>query len=194
MDSDSPQDVYAKCLPNNHGYPLWFPEPSSRLPSSYRQDGLQIGDVGHVSRKGTFNVLLNICFGPNHALHQDLGVSFGFEAFDPIKLVDREVEVISNADPPGCIITSPGITQPSRTSQRDGHYEFAPSSAKGAILILPDGATSHDLPANEHFRKVAMERAFDWYEIAKELYGESVSSDSLYLITGFYKARSWSLA
>ncbi|KAF8545968.1 hypothetical protein OG21DRAFT_1451313 [Imleria badia] len=191
MDSDSPQDVYAKCLPNNRGYPLWFPEPSSRLPSSYRQDGLQIGDVGHVSRKGTFNVLLNICHGPNHALHQDLGVSF---SFNPIKVIDREVEVISNADPPGCIITSPGITQPSRTSQRDGHYEFTPSPAKGAILILPDGATCHDLPANERFRQVAMDHAFDWYEIAKQHYGESISSSSLYLITGFYKARSWSVA
>ena len=38
-----------------------------------------------------------------------------------------------------------------------------------------------------------MERAFDWYEIAKERYGENMSSGSLYLITGFYKARSWSL-
>ena len=41
---------------------------------------------------------------------------------------------------------------------------------------------------------MAIERAFDWYEIAKEHYGESISSGSLYLITGFYKARSWSLA
>jgi hypothetical protein len=38
-----------------------------------------------------------------------------------------------------------------------------------------------------------MKHAFDWYEIAQELYGESISSGSLYLITGFYKARSWSL-
>jgi hypothetical protein len=189
---DSPQDVYAKCLPNNRGYPLWFPEPTSTLPSSYRQDGLQIGDVGFVSRMGTFNVLCNICYGPNHALHRRLGGSFNFDPIAPN--IDHEINVISNADPPGCIITSPGLTQPSRMSQRTGHYEFTPSSAKGAILILPDGATSHDLPANERFRKVAMERAFDWYEIAKELYGESIRNDSLYLITGFYKARSWSLA
>ena len=113
---DSPQDVYAKCLPNNRGYPLWFPEPSSTLPSSYRQDGLQIGDVGYVSRKGTFNVLFNISYGPNHALHRRPGLSF---SFDPITLhLDHEVDVISNADPPGCIITSPGITQPSQTPQR----------------------------------------------------------------------------
>jgi len=61
-------------------------------------------------------------------------------------------------------------------------------------LILPDGATSHDVPASERFRKVAIERAFDWYKIAKEHHGENISSNSLYLITGFYKARSWSLA
>ncbi|KAI9462597.1 hypothetical protein HD554DRAFT_1451795 [Boletus coccyginus] len=49
---DSPQDVYAKCLPNDRGYPLRFPEPSSTLPSSHRQDGLQIGDVGYVTQQG----------------------------------------------------------------------------------------------------------------------------------------------
>ena len=115
MDT-SPQDMYAKCLPNNRGYPLWFPEPSSTLPSSYRQDGLQIGDVGYVSQKGTFNVLFNLCYGPNHALHRRPGVCF---SFDPIPLdFDHEVDIISNADPPGCVITSSGISQPKQTSQR----------------------------------------------------------------------------
>ncbi|KAF8549075.1 hypothetical protein OG21DRAFT_1448346, partial [Imleria badia] len=169
--------MYARCLPNNRGYPLWFPEPSNRLPSSYIQDGLQIGDVGHVSARGRFNVLLNICYDQNHALHRRLGVTFNF---NPIALdIDHEVDVTSNADPPAC---------------RDGHYEFTPSPNKGAILILPDGATSHDLPANERFRRVAMKHALEWYEIARELYGESINNGSLYLLTGFYKARSWSLA
>jgi hypothetical protein len=113
---DSPQDVYAKCLPNYRGYPLWVPEPSSTLPSSYRQDGLQIGDVGFVSRMGTFNVLCNISYGPTHALHRRPGVSF---SFPPVALdIDYELDVISNADPPGRVITSPGITQPSQMSQR----------------------------------------------------------------------------
>lgn len=39
-----------------------------------------------------------------------------------------------------------------------------------------------------------MERALDWYEIARKRYGESMGACSLYLITGFYKTRSWSLA
>lgn len=41
---------------------------------------------------------------------------------------------------------------------------------------------------------MAIEHAFDWYEIARKRYGESIGGSSLYLITGFYKARSWSIA
>ncbi|KAF8549065.1 hypothetical protein OG21DRAFT_1488841 [Imleria badia] len=160
----------------------------STLPSNYRQDELQIGDVGYVSRDGAFEVLLNIRDGPNHALHRRLGLSF---SIDPIAL-DIGHEVISNVDPHGSIITSPGVTQPSQTSQRDGHYDYT-SSANGAIPILSDGETFHTLLATERFRKVAMKHAFDWYKIAKEHYGECFGSDSLYLVTGVSKARSCSL-
>lgn len=34
----------------------------------------------------------------------------------------------------------------------------------------------------------------DWYTFAEQRLGRIISHDSLYLITGFYKARSWSLA
>ncbi|KAF8550271.1 hypothetical protein OG21DRAFT_441561 [Imleria badia] len=45
----------------------------------------------------------------------------------------------------------------------------------------------------ERFRTIAIERALEWYEIARNRYGENMSACSLYLITGFYKARSWPL-
>ncbi|KAI9566676.1 hypothetical protein HD554DRAFT_2007321, partial [Boletus coccyginus] len=60
-------------LPNDRGYPLRFPEPSSTLPSSYREDGIQIGDVGYVTQQGAFNVLFNVSYGLNHALYQRPG-------------------------------------------------------------------------------------------------------------------------
>ena len=100
-----PQDVYVECLPKSRGYPLWDPEPSSTLPSSYRQDGLQIGDVGCVSRSGTFNVLFNICYGLEHSLHRSLANIL--DQFHPIPLdIEREVVVKLNADPSGCVIMS----------------------------------------------------------------------------------------
>lgn len=108
---DSPQDVYAKYLPNSRGYPLWFPEPSNTLPTTYQQDGLQIGDVGVVDPTGRFDVLFNICQSSHHALHQRRGILDNFK-FDPVILdIDQEVDVRSNADPAGCVISSSGITR-----------------------------------------------------------------------------------
>lgn len=40
----------------------------------------------------------------------------------------------------------------------------------------------------------AIRNAVDWYNFAEQRLGRIISHDSLYLITGFYKARSWSLA
>ncbi|KAF8415452.1 hypothetical protein L210DRAFT_3560718 [Boletus edulis BED1] len=51
------------------------------------------------------------------------------------------------------------------------------------------------LVSPEQFRDTAMKSALDWYEFAKKRYGiqHHDLDRSLYLITGFYKARSWSL-
>ena len=40
---------------------------------------------------------------------------------------------------------------------------------------------------------MATKKAVHWYEFAKKHYGVQRLDRSLYLITGFYKARSWSL-
>jgi len=41
---------------------------------------------------------------------------------------------------------------------------------------------------------MAIQRAFDWYRFATQNLQRQICNHSLYLITGFYKARSWSLA
>lgn len=68
------------------------------------------------------------------------------------------------------------------------------SSSEGALLILPEGAARYDLRNRRLFFDEATRRAVDWYRFAEEHLGRMISHDSLYLITGFYKARSWSLA
>ena len=40
----------------------------------------------------------------------------------------------------------------------------------------------------------AIRHAVDWYNFAEQRLGRIISHDSLYLISGFYKTRSWSLA
>lgn len=73
-------------------------------------------------------------------------------------------------------------------------YEFDLSSSGGALLILPEGAARYDLRNRRLFFDEATRHGTNWYRFAEERLGRMISHDSLYLITGFYKARSWSLA
>lgn len=44
------------------------------------------------------------------------------------------------------------------------------------------------------FRDVAIRNAANWYSFAEQHLGRIIAHDSLYLITGLYKANSWSVA
>ncbi|KAF8431280.1 hypothetical protein L210DRAFT_3416331 [Boletus edulis BED1] len=187
----SSQDVYAKYLQHaDYGYPLRMPEPMSTLPEDYRKSGLQIGDVGVVDSNGQFDVLFNIWKHSNNPLHRH-GVPKNFQPV-PCEDVKSSPNAIS-AGP----IHSYGINQilePAGDKSRSADYEFESSAPAGAILILPHGAMSAELSSLEQFRQVAIQNAIDWYELAKKRYGVEHLDRSLYLITGFYKSRYWSLA
>lgn len=62
------------------------------------------------------------------------------------------------------------------------------------VLILPEGVERYYLHNERLFMDKAIRNAVDWYNFAEQRLGRIISHDSLYLITGFYKARSWSLA
>ncbi|KIJ58359.1 hypothetical protein HYDPIDRAFT_141567 [Hydnomerulius pinastri MD-312] len=187
--SDSFQDVYAKHLQHaDYGYPLRMPEPMSTLPQNYQDGGLEIGDVGIVDSKGQFDVLFNICKRNDNPLHDPRGVPKNFQ---PVQRGD--VKSSDNAISAGPIHSHgiKHILQPNKPRPAD--YEFDSSTPAGAILILPHGAMSVELLSPEQFREVAAKNALDWYEFAKKRYGVQHLDRSLYIITGFYKARSWSL-
>lgn len=73
-------------------------------------------------------------------------------------------------------------------------YEFILFPKEGAVLILPEGAEHHVLRNESIFLNHAIQYGASWYRFAQERRGWLISRDSLYLITGFHKARSWSLA
>lgn len=62
------------------------------------------------------------------------------------------------------------------------------------MLILPQGAERHRLAKEMQFLDVIIQNAVSWYQFARERLYRNISNDSLYLITGFHKAHSWSLA
>ncbi|KAH0838802.1 thioredoxin-like protein [Lanmaoa asiatica] len=215
----SPQDVYARHVSSPRGYPMWTPEPSSQL-LSYRPEGLRIGDVGVVvPENGNFDVFFNICLPKDHHFHKATGVPDGFS---PVELSDADIKTVPNVESAGQIITASSVTrrrsatqvrlfqhykgtmgvQPlhtNRTLDRVGQsgatgYTFNLSSSEGALLILPEGAECHDVRDPRPFFEQASRHAATWYHFAEENLGRIISHDSIYVITGFHKARSWGLA
>ncbi|KAG9313427.1 hypothetical protein JVU11DRAFT_5748 [Chiua virens] len=199
----SPQDVYARHLVSDRGYPLWTPEPNMNLPDDYLQEGLRIGDVGVVvPQDGSFDVFFNICLHQEHSLHEERGVP---DNFTRVLLRRRDIAEYPEAESAGRVISSSSMPRANSadTPQEDPerrtepgllNYEFTLSSSDGAALILPEGAERYYILNERPFLDQAIQHAVEWYTFAEQRLGRIISHDSLYLITGFYKARSWSLA
>ncbi|KIJ59211.1 hypothetical protein HYDPIDRAFT_101127, partial [Hydnomerulius pinastri MD-312] len=184
-NSESPQDVYARLLLHtepSRGYPLWVPEPDSSLPTEYKSEGLKVGDIGVVAEDGSFDIFFNICLSETHPLHQACGVPAGFRQ---IHLNDRDISRFPFIDGPAKVVST-------RSTKR---YEFKSSSAEGALLVLPEGADSYKLRKESTFRDEALQHGESWYEFAYSTLGRTmIGNDSLYLVTGCHKAKSWSFA
>ncbi|KAH0828724.1 hypothetical protein J3R83DRAFT_3135 [Lanmaoa asiatica] len=197
----SPQDVYARLLSSPRGYPLWTPEPSNELLME-RQDGLRIGDVGVViPDDGGFDVFFNICLPRDHPFHRRYGVPEGFTCIDQSEL---DIRTIPSAENPGRIISSSsvrrvGTTEPSSNAPQSDEssaltYRFSLSPSEGALLILPKGAERYDLLNDGLFLEQASRNGAEWYNYAVNRRHRIINHDALYMITGIYKARSWSVA
>ncbi|KIK80048.1 hypothetical protein PAXRUDRAFT_50392, partial [Paxillus rubicundulus Ve08.2h10] len=187
----------------SRGYPLWLPEPDSSLPEDYRSDGLRIGDVCVVAEDGSFDVFFNICLPEDHPLHQPHGVPVNFHQ---VILCDRDLRQFPSVDSAGRVVSTRSINHCTITAGIAGNaivatagiglnYEFSSTSEEGAILVLPEGAGKTDLANNLIFRNEALKHAESWYHFAYFNLGRSaINNDSLYLITGYHKASSWSVA
>ena len=62
------------------------------------------------------------------------------------------------------------------------------------MLILPEGAEHHRLAKGLLLLDVVIQNAVNWYRFAREQLYRDISNDAIYLVTGFHKAQSWSLA
>ena len=73
-------------------------------------------------------------------------------------------------------------------------HQFSLRQNEGAMLILPEGADRHRLAKELLFLDVVIQNAVEWYRFAREQLHRDIGNDALYLVTGFHKACSWSLA
>ncbi|KAJ3971366.1 hypothetical protein EV361DRAFT_911625 [Lentinula raphanica] len=200
-------EAYARMLlSRKRGYPLWKPKArNAQHPEVYKKHGVHIGDVGLLTQFGGFDYLFNICYGADH----EMNLGRVPKDFRPVSDFDANHIVESKYQLGDCVLSDPGRIQQSAVqadySQGSANqFEGVPkefgagrayssTTSKGAILILPEGGKRVDYLSPEIFAQHAAEYAASWYTHANAM-GRETRNGSLYLITGFDKARAWGTA
>jgi hypothetical protein len=78
-ENETAAGQYARMLlPHGFGYPLWFPGVHQSHPELYRTRGIGIGDVGFISKAGSFEFCFNVFENADHPLNYK-GVPLGFQ-------------------------------------------------------------------------------------------------------------------
>lgn len=89
------------------GYPMWIPEPNSNLPSSCREEGVMIGDVGIVTPGKPFDLLFNVC--ETHTQADDSNrLPSGTER---VELQPDHISAVPDMFPPETVIKSASVRQ-----------------------------------------------------------------------------------
>ncbi|KAG8216998.1 hypothetical protein J3R82DRAFT_7311 [Butyriboletus roseoflavus] len=188
----SEQAAFAKHL-FVQGYPLWNPNPDS-LPPARQSVGLRIGDVGTVDERGRFDFFFNILESlPGSA---DSLPNFPPIEEDDVRCDDEDLlprEVVSSPETPWQVDRLE-VLDVAGVSRRTTEYG-ATLSDDGAHIILPQGAQSFELGLRHRqlFENYAREHGADWLERFRDRLGWP-RSNSIYLLTGYYKTCSWSIA
>ncbi|KAF9070255.1 hypothetical protein BDP27DRAFT_1512299 [Rhodocollybia butyracea] len=203
-DHDAPwseTQLYSQLLIHKpHGYPLWDPKPDENSPDEWRKNGTSIGDVGYLSRTGSFIYLFNVCCLAEDPVNIG-GVPPGFKKLeiDPRNIrgsEDKHTPATHIASHPSSILRTTIPFPPGQPRIRwvlsvypDAGLSFTCQSSKGALLILPEGGNSFDHKDVEAFRTYATDNARSWFS-----YAGTSGAESLYLVTGCDKARAWGAA
>jgi hypothetical protein len=218
--SQAAPDIYTECLlPLKHGYPLYRPEPDHGLPRAYRAKGISIGDVGIITPEGYFDFLFNICQDGARTSDANnvnqFGVPDGHEMIAKGEVVEDpnhfgEKAVVANGSDEhasvgarggtkqiGCwckIINLLALTDILGASiipvSVGAGFEFTCSTTRGAILVLPDGATYTAAKSTANFLH-SIDNVRAWFKHAE---GRGRVSKSLTLVTGHVKSKSWGVA
>ncbi|KIK52732.1 hypothetical protein GYMLUDRAFT_179777, partial [Collybiopsis luxurians FD-317 M1] len=204
-------EVYAQLLfLRRKGYPMWR---NSRLPGVHKQEGVQIGDVGILNDSGGFEYFFNVCHPADHPLNTGR-VPGGFKpllGINPDDIIDnaREYEPGSHvaSNPHHILKRKIQVDTLEKTLNNYSHLRlrnvpeevdaglsFSSSATQGALLILPEGGQKVDHQQHSKFYNYTTEFARSWYRHINRPLAREIRNGSLYLVTGYDKARAWGVA
>jgi hypothetical protein len=81
----------------------------------------------------------------------------------------------------------------SRSSRDPAEFQFTCLSTEGAVLVLPNGASSEDLCYRQNLEAYIRRHAVNWYEHVYGPVGLEAAAGPLYLVTGHDKSNNWCL-
>ncbi|KZP02705.1 hypothetical protein FIBSPDRAFT_808465, partial [Athelia psychrophila] len=198
--------VYARqLLPLQNGYPLFIPEPSNTRSPVFWNRGVSIGDVGILTRNGSFQFVFNI-FCPADDPINYLGVPVGFHN---LTWDDQDITRVPNKHANKSELKTGGIYKKTvdvslnanaknsgliPTAEFTMGYNVAKSSSGSALLVLPDGAMGEDYNRIEDIRTYSKHNGLSWYEYINGYLGLEASNGSLHVVTGCDKSTTWGIA
>jgi hypothetical protein len=80
-----------------------------------------------------------------------------------------------------------------RSSHNPAEFRFACLPTEGAVLVLPNGASSEDLLYRQNLEEYIRRHAVHWYEHVYGTIGLEAAAGPLYLVTGYDKSDNWCL-
>jgi hypothetical protein len=161
---------------------------------------MQIGDVGIIHVRGSFEFLFNICFPADHQINYQ-GVPKNFKQLQ-IRPTDtqKHSEFIGESYISSSSITNSSLVFPESISipviliwNYDSGLRFESSASEGAILAMPVGAISEDVTQIVRFKRYASIHAEDWYRYIISC-GHEVKNGGVRLVTGYHKTSRWCIA
>ncbi|KAJ7762054.1 hypothetical protein DFH07DRAFT_739914, partial [Mycena maculata] len=170
-------------LSQGRGFPLYVPGPRMNLPAEYRRNGIAIGDVGRVTEDGIFDFFFNIYLSPENPINANVPEDFvPLASYDPIDIFQEDID-------PGNYVSTPSVQH-----EMNPDFVFNSFESTGAVLALPHGGRLEKLGNLGTMRKYAAENAESWYKYVNGTRGRELPNGSLYLVTGWEKAKSWGMA
>ncbi|KAF8817638.1 hypothetical protein BYT27DRAFT_7074141 [Phlegmacium glaucopus] len=177
-------------LKQQHGLPLWKPDPNANLPEAYTKEGISVGDVGLLTDDGGFDYLFNIHAEAHDPVNQFLGTptSFHHLPLDPATNIHK-IELFHPKKT--CIMRNVSIMPATDVSLV---VESTITKEHAAMLVLPHGANRYQAKAYDEYKTYVIEHGKSWYEYLNQVQQRGARNNSLYLVTGCDKTRSWGLA
>ncbi len=90
-----------------HGFPLWFPDMDSNLPTAYRATGTRVGDLGYITDDGGFAYLFNVCTSASDVIN----VGRVPPDFQPLVLPSPSVRAWQETHPSPTALTTSHVQQ-----------------------------------------------------------------------------------